>query len=151
MHRITSPEPLEVPEVADLDAVSRADLILLGVDHSGPSYEGRVFFNNEDPGVATPLTGEAGYAGSFTVFGHGACYGEEGHCDPRSEYRDVFDLRPPHPLEPISRIVIVTDALKRLTEERLVVTVIAVDQRGEEAQVSNALTFGEMRLLIYEP
>ena len=46
------------------------------------SYEARVFLNNPAATLETPLEPGEGYAGSFNVFGHGACYGEEGHCDP---------------------------------------------------------------------
>ena len=38
--------PLELPELEDVDDLSRADLVFYGVDHSGPSYEARVFINN---------------------------------------------------------------------------------------------------------
>lgn len=151
MEHYITPEALAVPEVAVTEEFPRADLIFLGVDHSGPSYEARIFFNNPQADISTALDLEQGYAGSFMVFGHGACYGEEGHCDPRSEYHDVFDLRPPHPLTPITRTVIVTEALRRLETEELTVTVVAAEHQGEEAEPSDALGFAEIRLLLYEP
>src|SRR5690348_16357380 len=57
---------------------NRADLIFEGVDHSGPSFEGRVFLNNPNATADTPATAENGYAGSFHIFGHGICLGDVG-------------------------------------------------------------------------
>jgi hypothetical protein len=48
------------------------------------------------------------------VFGHGGCYGDEGHCEVPEEATDPYDLRPPHPLTPYTKIVTVTDALRRV-------------------------------------
>ena len=43
-----------------------------GVEQAGPSFEGRVFLNNPGADETTPATDDAGYAGSFHVFGYGA-------------------------------------------------------------------------------
>jgi hypothetical protein len=95
---------------------SRADIEFHGVDHSGVSYEGRVFLNNAAADETTELTLENGYAGSFHIFGHGGCFGELGHCDVRP--RRLFDPRPDHPLVPARKVVIATAALRRaLTQE----------------------------------
>src|SRR5262245_49035451 len=67
------------PDVAS--GFSRADLVFYGVDHSGPSYEAWIFLNNPEATLDTPAEPAQGYAGRFTVFGHGGCYGEAGHCD----------------------------------------------------------------------
>ena len=75
---------------------SRADIEFEGVDHSGASYEGRVFLNNPRADATTPLTSEKGYAGTFHIFGHGGCFGDdEGHCTVRP--RRAYDPRPAHP------------------------------------------------------
>lgn len=92
-------------------AFSRADLVFDDVDHSGASFEARVFINNPKADASTPRTDEAGYAGSFHVFGHGGCFGDEGHCDVVP--RRALDPRPAHPLTPIRRTVIATDAVRR--------------------------------------
>ncbi len=60
---------------------TRADLVFSGVDHSETSYEVRVFLNNPTADASTPRTAEHGYAGRFVVFGHGGCFGDEGHCE----------------------------------------------------------------------
>ena len=78
------------------------DDVFAGVDHSTLSYEVRLFFNNPAATADTARTADEGYAGRFTVFGHGGCYGDEGHCDVPEPSRDPTDLRPPHPLTPLS-------------------------------------------------
>jgi hypothetical protein len=50
---------------------SAAELVFHGVEQAGPSFEGRVFLNNENADETTPLTAEAGYGGSFHVYGYG--------------------------------------------------------------------------------
>jgi len=150
MDRYVSPKPIPVPELETGLELARADLVFVGVDHSGPSYEARVFLNNPAATLETPLEPGEGYAGSFNVFGHGACYGEEGHCDPERQYRDAFDARPPHPLEPLTKTVIITDALAQLKRPNVTVTVVAAEHSGKDADPTDALRFDEVRLLAYE-
>ena len=90
----------------------RADLELQGVDHSGPSYEGRVFINNEFANYDTPLNNNNGYVGSYYIFGHGGCYGDVGHCDMRRE-RTRFNLVP-NQLKPENIFMIITPRIKEL-------------------------------------
>ena len=92
--------------------LSRADLTFYGIDHSGPSFTVHVFFDRPDATVDTPRTEETGYVGSFSVFGHGGCFGEEGHCDVRDPVT-AFDRRPAHPLVPTTRVLIATEAVRR--------------------------------------
>lgn len=135
---------LELPEAGR--PISRVDLILYEVDHSGESYEGRVFIGgNPKAGAGAEHTA---YAGSFYVFGHGSCQGEAGHCEVPSE-RDPFDLRLPHHLEPHLVILTVTDAVGALIaagKERAAVTVSA---HGTEGEPVEALAFTKLRLLTY--
>jgi hypothetical protein len=104
---------IELPAGADQPALARADLTFYGLDHSGPSFEVRVFFNNPAASPATPLSADAGFAGRFSVFGHGGCFGEEGHCDVRAPV-SAFDRRQPHPLVPAVRVLTVTAAVRDL-------------------------------------
>jgi tyrosinase len=97
---------------------TRADLVFFGVDHSHTSYEVRVFLNNPKADASTPRTAEHGYAGRFVVFGHGGCFGDEGHCDVPSEPRGSTDLRLTHPLTAQTKLVTVTDALRRVLAEQ---------------------------------
>src|SRR4051812_1568725 len=77
----------------------RADLEFHGVDHSGPSYEGRVFINNTKANENTAMTLGNSFVGSYHIFGHGGCFGDVGHCDILKE-RLPYDYRPSHPLTP---------------------------------------------------
>jgi hypothetical protein len=97
---------------------TRADLVFSGVDHSETSYEVRVFLNNPTADASTPRTAEHGYAGRFVVFGHGGCFGDEGHCEVPSEPRAGTDLRLAHPLTPQIKLVTVTNALRRVLAEQ---------------------------------
>ena len=111
MERFVS-DPLAVPPAELGYEWSSAELLVYGVDHSGPSYEVRVFVDAPDADVETPLTVEDGYAGCFTVFGHGGCFGDEDHCNPAARYTDEFDVRLPHQSETQTKVVSVTEALR---------------------------------------
>jgi tyrosinase len=119
--KATSPEI----DLADLGAdFSRADIEFEGLDHSGSSYEGRVFVNNPDADADTERTPEHGYAGSYYIFGHGGCFGDEGHCDVKP--RSPFDPRPPHALWPTRKVVIATEAIRQAVAAGPTMTVTVV-------------------------
>lgn len=142
-------EPLDVR--GDREDISRADLVFYGVDHSGPSYEARIFLDSPRASAETARDSEKGYAGSFTVFGHGGCYGDEGHCAPNDRTSDEFDIRPPHPLTPQTRTVTITDALKRTTGDQITVYVVALARDSKESPASSEITsFERVRLLTYQ-
>lgn len=106
--------PLTVTLTAPGEPYYRADLELHGVDHSKASFEGRLFINNPDAGPATP-TDDDSYAGSFWIFGHGGCAGDEGHCEPAAARR-AFDFRPEHQLTTVSKRVMITGKLQALVQ-----------------------------------
>ena len=106
--------PLRYLPDGDRPAFTRADVIFTGVDHSGCSYEVRLFLNNPDADGSTARDEAARYAGRFHVFGHGGCFGDVGHCDVPTPSADRTDLRPAHPLTPLTTYVTVTAALQRL-------------------------------------
>jgi hypothetical protein len=143
--RFVSP-PIDLPE--DAADTYRADLVFYDVDHSGASYEARIFINSPDADADTPRD-HPNYAGSFHIFGHGGCYGDIGHCDVPTE-RDPFDLRPPHQLVPASKTVVITDAFKRIVgphDETMTVTVVAFAPGDTPNDV---LQFDTIRLLTYQ-
>jgi tyrosinase len=112
-------------DLADLgEDFSRADIEFEGLDHSGSSYEGRLFVNNPDADADTETTDENGYAGSYFIFGHGGCFGDEGHCDVAP--RQTYDPRPPHPLWPTRKVVIATEAIRRAAAAGSTMTVTIV-------------------------
>jgi len=106
--------PLTVTLTAPGEPYYRADLEFHGVDHSKASFEGRLFINNPDAGPGTP-TDDDSYAGSFWIFGHGGCAGDEGHCEPVAERRP-FDFRPEHQLTAVSKRVMITGKLQALVQ-----------------------------------
>jgi tyrosinase len=142
-------KPIDVAQREPDAAFSRADLVFYEIDHSGPSFEGRVFINAPKANADTPRD-DPHYAGSFHIFGHGGCFGDAGHCDVRTEPADAFDLRPPHQLVPVTKTVVVTEAVQRLVgadDETLTVTVVAVVAGADKHDV---LSFETLRLLTYQ-
>ena len=120
-------KPIPLTPAIRLCAFECAELQFHNVDHSGASFQARIFFNNADADEATPRDLEHGYAGCFHVFGHGKCWGDEGHCEASAERRP-FDLRSPHPLTPREAEVVVTDALRRIASQtdQVIVTVVPI-------------------------
>lgn len=139
--------PLELPDAeAEFE---RADLTFYDVDHSGSSFEARVFLDNADASAATSRD-DPSYAGAFHVFGHGGCFGDVGHCDVPEGPADEFDLRPPHQLLPQTKLVVITDALRRaLADGRREITVTVVAETPGE-RPNDVLTFTRVRLLTYK-
>ncbi len=139
-------KPLELP-AAGLD-FSRADLVLYGLDHSGPTYEGRIFIGAKRGLKQGAGSDDLAYAGSFFVFGNGSCHGDVGHCDVPEE-RDELDFRFAHHLTPGVEIVTVTESIRRLADDgrkAARVTILAYDSDGAAAA---ALDFTNLRLLTY--
>lgn len=137
---------LELPE-PDLQ-FERADLVFYGVDHSGPTFEARVFIGAKRGIDRSADVEHPAYAGSLFVFGHGRCYGEAGHCDVPSE-RDPFDWRLPHHLEPGTQILTVTDTVKQLIEAKKTKAAVDVFVHGPQGKARKCLAFSRLRLLTY--
>jgi hypothetical protein len=115
--------PVELAEHVDF---ARADLEVYGVNHFRPSYTAHVYLNAPDTDELEP--GHESYAGSFSIFGHGRCYGSEGHCEAHAELRR-FDDRPSHPLTRAFKRVVITEALRRALQtgtRQLTVTFIVI-------------------------
>lgn len=143
-------EPIELAPAVRTGDYVRADLIFDEVDHSLASYEGRVYINAADATLSTGRD-DPTYAGAFHIFGHGGCFGDLGHCDVPVGPRDPFDLRAPHQLTPVTKVVIVTDALKRIISSaadksslQITVVVAAPGKPNNEY-----LAFSRLRLLTY--
>lgn len=144
VERFTS-EPIELPPASR--PFARADLVFYGLDHSGASFEGRVFLDQRGVGRSAGAEHRA-YVGSFFVFGHGGCFGDRGHCDVPRE-RDPFDLRPPHQLEPAGRILTVTEPVQRLLERGTETAKVTVIARTAGRKAADVLAFETVRLLTY--
>jgi len=107
------------------DKLYRVDLQFYGIDHSGPSYEGRVFINNPKADHNTPKTLENGYVGSYHIFGHGGCFGDVGHCEIRKSL-SPFDYRASHPLTPAFKRIRITEQIKEIGKNTTELVVIIV-------------------------
>ncbi len=129
-------------------AYRRADLIFDGVDHSGHSYALRVFFNNPGATADTNPSAENGYAGSVYVFGHGGCFGDEGHCEVPTGRRP-FDLRPPHQLTPAKMWLEVTGAMRQIAQREQSLVVTVVPMVPGEAAGDAPLPFQRVSLVTY--
>jgi hypothetical protein len=131
---------------------SRADLEFIDVDHSGASFEARVFVNNANANENTPTTEANGYAGSFSIFGHGGCFGDVGHCEVH-ERRDEFDFRPTHALAPAKKVVVATQAISRAVELKadITITVVPVVKSWtDKSDRDNVLKFDHINLVTYD-
>lgn len=130
---------------------SRVDLVFEEVDHAGASFEARIFINNAGADRTTEKAPAAGYAGSFHIFGHGGCFGDVGHCDVVP--RRTHDPRRAHPLTPVQRTVIVTEAVRRAMSqsEKATLTVVPV-VTGVTAKVdarAEVLKFDRVSVIAY--
>jgi|SRR5437762_6448907 tyrosinase len=137
-------EPLDIE-------FSRADLEFEGVDHSGVSFEARVFLNNKKADARTSKTPGNGYAGSFHIFGHGGCFGDVGHCDVRGLPRH-YDPRPAHALTPARKIVVATDAIRRALRHGKSMTVSVVPivtSATSRCDFENVLKFDRVSVVTY--
>ncbi len=138
-------DPIELPPRDR--PFERADLIFYGLDHSGLSFEARVFMDPRGVGADADSSHRA-YVGTFHIFGHGGCFGDVGHCDiPAAD--DPFDLRPAHQLAPALRILTVTDSVKQLLERKVDAAKVTVVARTEGRASNDVLSFERVRLATY--
>ncbi len=151
MDRYETKEPFAVPVWDGQPSFYRADLQFHRIEHRDDYYEGRIFFDAADASPETPKTPETGYAGSFYVFGHGPCYGDEGHCKVPAGPIHPFDYRPPHALNPQLMTVTVTEALQRVIEgggSEVSVTVVPSNPQNED--IGDVLFFERLSLVTYD-
>jgi hypothetical protein len=132
---------------------NRADIEFIGVDHSGPSYEGRVFLNNPGADQDTPKTFANRYVGSYYVFGHGGCWGDPGHCE-RREWR-LYDSRHRDPLRPAYIPLTVTEQLRKLGSNNeyftiTVVPVLARKKRRYEIDPESIVKVEKISIITYD-
>ncbi len=139
----------------DTKNIAKTTLEFHGINHSGPSYEARIFLNNKNANEKTAKTEKNGYAGSFYIFGHGGkCYGGPGHCRiPPKDIADPYDNRRSHPLTPTFRYVTITKQLQKIAKKanKISVTVVPIPRSyNEMADFENLLQFEKLSLIIYD-
>lgn len=156
------PPKIYVSETKKLDITKlenefyRADLILHGLDHSGPSYQGKVFLNNPNANHETPNDPIQGYVGSFFIFGHGGCLGNIGHCDalrPSTRFNMI-----PNQLLPETISLKITNKLKELgkTNKEFTITIVPELANGSEivcqddADLNNVIKLDRISIETYD-
>jgi hypothetical protein len=151
-------EASETGKVLLLSPFKRVDIVIDGIDRSGPSFEVRVFGNNAAATATTEMKIESGYLGSFHVFGHGLCFGDAGHCEVNDRGVAETDLRDPHPLVPVQKVLVATDGIKSLIardgalrEVSLVpIAVGKIPQGSDEAKARDILKYNNVRVVTYD-
>jgi hypothetical protein len=146
VNRYTS-KPIPHPRAhGDGATYHRADLVFTDVDPSGASYRALVFLDQPEATLDSPT-----FAGWFTVFGHGGCFGDdERHCAPPTGPLDPFDVRPPIGIPKQVKTVQITAALAQVAGDSFTVTVVAVAPGSTNPQPSDELDFGSLHVLTYE-
>lgn len=133
----------------------RADIEIYGVDHSGPSYEGRIFLNNVKADKDTELNEKNGYVGSYHIFGHGGCVGNLGHCDLIPQ-RTPYDKRPSQDLRPQYKRITITDSLKQMGKDtnKFNITIVPVlygeDSHLDLAKEKKIVKFDKIGIITYD-
>jgi tyrosinase len=94
----------------------------------------RAFLNQPGADAATPVQGNPHFAGYLSIFGHGACYGGPGHCDPPPPRPRDYDLRTRSHNTPRNHRIDVTKAAKHLLEQtdRLQITLLVIGADYQE-------------------
>ena len=123
-----------------------AELEIETLYHDGVSFNALVFLNNDTFDEAKAPEEQAGFAGRFSVFGHGDCWGDAGHCEVPGPVSS-FDHRPPHPLTAINISLDVTSALRAVDGDGVLVTVVAASAAPD---VSDPLRFEGLGLAVYQ-
>jgi tyrosinase len=131
---------------------TRCDIEFHDVDHSGPSYEGRVYLDNPDADEKTGYD-DPSYAGSYHIFGHGGCLFDEGHCEVKP--RRKYDPRPAHPLTRAKKVVRATEAVKRAIadDKKATVTVVPIIEPLpydiDDKHAEDPVDIGYIRIISY--
>jgi hypothetical protein len=129
----------------------KAVIEFYGVDVSGPSYEGRVFLNNHKANGNTSLNEKSGYIGSYYIFGHNGCFGDEGHCEIPS--RRTYDSRSKSDVTPCYKSLDATKVIKKLIESKdeIIVTIVPlVVTGGRMGDAKDVVHIDRIRISCYE-
>jgi hypothetical protein len=143
-------DPLRLPPKGE-PPFRRADLELVGLEKSGPSFVLNVFVANPEADDQTPQEITSGWAGTLPVFAHGDCWGSQGHCDTPRGPVSGFDRRLPHALTPTNLAMEITDALRFLGPvEEVIVTIIAQEADPDREERKQILRFQKLVLVTYD-
>jgi tyrosinase len=144
-------KPIDIATVVRSDDFRRADLEIGGIKHTGTSYEGRIFVDNPDADEETSKD-DPSYAGTFNVFGHGGCFGAEGHCE-APDLRRRFDRRPLSRSIRMKKRVKVTEVLRRASADggQIQFTIVGVPVSGSSpgSEPEGILDIKRMSVVVY--
>jgi hypothetical protein len=123
----------------------RADIEIYGIDQSGASFEGRVFLNNPEATLATPLSAEHGYAGSFHVYGYGI-WPADAAAQSAAKPAASEGIR-----APITKTVIATQAVRRAAAKgnEARVTVVPVFPGTPPRDAGDAFKLEGVRIIVH--
>lgn len=127
----------------------RATLEVGGAVPPVESVTAHLFLNNPGATLETPRTGAEGYAGMWSLLGHGHCLGGPGHCD--LPHRHPNDPRPRHHLTPADASIDITFPLAAAlasddTPESVTVTMVAANADAEPGDMS-AVEFASLSII----
>lgn len=143
-------DPLRLPSTSE-PPFYRADLELVGLEKSGPSFVLDIFVGNPEANAGTPHEITSGWAGTLPVFAHGDCWGSQGHCDIPRGPASGFDRRLPHALTPTNLAIEITAALRFLGPvEEVVVTIVAQEADPDREEREQILRFEKLMLVTYD-
>jgi hypothetical protein len=143
-------DPLRLPPPSG-PPFYRADLELVGLEKSGPSFVLDIFVGNPEANAGTPHEITSGWAGTLPVFAHGDCWGSQGHCDIPRGPASGFDRRLPHALTPTNLAIEITAALRFLGPvEEVVVTIVAQEADPDREEREQILRFEKLMLVTYD-
>jgi hypothetical protein len=110
--------------------VHGVQVVFVGVEQAGPSFEGRVFLNRPGADASTSRTPENGYVGSFHLFGYGR------HMPPALAEAKAVRAEGGEPVAPIEkRVRVDAQALRTALHgaAELVVTVVTIPAEPGDA------------------
>jgi hypothetical protein len=149
MQRYVS-EPVRLPSPS-ATPFYRADLELLGVETLGPSFVLDIFVGNPDATEKTSRVITTGWAGTMSVFAHGDCWSDQGHCHPSLAPLNEFDQRPAHQLTPVNLSMEITLALQFLGAiDEVRVTIVAQEVRPDAEERAQILRFRQLMIVTYD-
>ena len=139
--------PLDLPRSTSASSRAR-DLIFYGVTHRGESYEARVFVDHPDADISTPRELDAGLCRVVHGLRARRLLRRSGPLRPERPEPDAFDVRPPHPMTPWTKVVIATDAIRRATADTSGHgRPVAVGRASP--RISDAMGFQSLKLALY--
>lgn len=149
-NKISSPE-MSLDYNEEESDFYKAVIEFYGIDTNGPSYEGRVYVNNPNADGNTLMDESSGYVGSYHIFGHDGCWGDEGHCD-MPQYRP-YDSRTHSHADPVYTAIDATKLIKKYVKSKsnIIITVVPVIFGGQRmSDAKDVVKCERIRITCYE-